>query len=316
MATTTADRARDYLKFRAVSSKKERVAVWILVPVVLAIVLMFWGIPPLNIVPVWGPSMQPTLAVWNIPEPWARFSFSGWVHYDPSQKPELGSIVYFRIPNTRIREVKRVAKESAEGKLWVLPDNPGVSGEGSDNSDLYDWIEPEWIIGVVDKMFTPSRAVRWFTPEGRFRNDNDLYIGNLFDVAEISGVRYLTKQHGEGWYAFRGGECIQSGEGFVASLGDVVLISEVLRNSTVGSSQPLKVCESTPQGLKHLRTYYADAGETYQRSNYLFFGSKGRWWVLYPSGLAVATNRNWSPGEILEDSYPGDSWKELITGPG
>ncbi|MFA6694884.1 MAG: hypothetical protein WCS44_08665, partial [Bacillota bacterium] len=77
MATTTAERVRDYLKFRTVLSKRERIAVWILVPVTLIIILMFWGIPPLNIIPVWGPSMQPTLTVWSVPEPWARFSFSG-----------------------------------------------------------------------------------------------------------------------------------------------------------------------------------------------------------------------------------------------
>lgn len=169
MATTTTKRARDYLKFRAVATERERVAVWILIPAVLVIVLMFWGIPPLNIIPVWGPSMQPTLAVWNIPEPWARFSFSGWVHYDPAMKPQVGNIVYFRIPNTRVHEVKRVTKIN-NGKLWVEPDNPGVSGEGSDNSDLYKWLCPESVIGVVDAIGTPTRAIRWFTAEGRFRN--------------------------------------------------------------------------------------------------------------------------------------------------
>lgn len=172
MATAVAkgEKVRNYFKFRAVSSKRERIAVWILVPLVILVVLMFWGIPPLNIIPVWGPSMQPTLAVWNIPEPWARFSFSGWVHYDPDIKPEVGSIVCFRIPNTRVREVKRVTKINDAGELWVKPDNPGVSGEGSDNSDIYSWVNPNWVIGVVDSAFTPTRTARWFTPSGRFRN--------------------------------------------------------------------------------------------------------------------------------------------------
>ncbi len=171
MATTVDLRkVRDYLRYRTVSSRGERIAIWVLVPVVFIVILMFWGIPPLNIIPVWGPSMQPTLAVWSIPEPWAQFSFSGWVHYDPNKKPEVGSIVYFRIPNTRVFEVKRVAKINDEGELWVEPDNPGVSGEGSDNSEIYDWVEPSWVIGVIDMAFTPYRALRWFTPEGRFRN--------------------------------------------------------------------------------------------------------------------------------------------------
>lgn len=172
MVTMVVDRnkVRDYLKFRPVSTKGERIAVRILIPVVLVVVLMFWGIPPLHIIPVWGPSMQPTLAVWNVPEPWERLSFSGWVHYDPERKPEIGSIVYFRIPDTKIREVKRVAKINSEGELWVEPDNPGISGEGSDNSELYDWVKPEWIIGVVSAMLTPARTARWFTQAGRFYN--------------------------------------------------------------------------------------------------------------------------------------------------
>lgn len=102
--------------------------------------------------------MQPTLTVWNIPEPWARFSFSGWVHYDPAIKPQVGSIVYFRIPDTRVYEVKRVTEIDSQDRLWVIPDNSGVSGEGSDNSELYDWVELSWVIGVVDKII-PSFGV-------------------------------------------------------------------------------------------------------------------------------------------------------------
>lgn len=177
MATTTVEeRVRDYFRFRIVLSKRERVAVWILTPVVLIIILMFWGIPPLDIIPAWGPSMQPTLVVWNIPEPWERFSFSGWVHYDPEVKPEIGNIVYFRIPNTRVYEVKRVTKINDAGELWVKPDNTGVSGEGSDNSDIYSWVNPNWVIGVVDSACSLSRTLHWFSERGRSINKLSLMM--------------------------------------------------------------------------------------------------------------------------------------------
>lgn len=158
MATAVArgEKVRNYLKFRAVSSRRERIAVWFLIPVVMAIVLMFWGIPPLNIIPVWGPSMQPTLTVWNIPEPWDRFSFSGWVHYDPDIKPEIGNIVYFKVPNTRVHEVKRVTKINGSGELWVEPDNWRGSGEGSGYSDLYEWVPGDWVKGIVVKAYNPK----------------------------------------------------------------------------------------------------------------------------------------------------------------
>lgn len=117
-------------------TRTERIIFVPLTFVVFFLICALVGVPPLRVIPIWGPSMQPTMAVWSLPAPFEGLSFSGWIHYDPDASPELGNIVYFRIPGTRICEVKRVAKIDNRGRLWVVPDNQGVSGEGSDNSDL------------------------------------------------------------------------------------------------------------------------------------------------------------------------------------
>lgn len=149
-------RVRTWLKLRPMT-RTEKIASVPLALFVLFLLFALVGVPPLRVTPVWGPSMQPTMAVWSLPAPFEGLSFSGWIHYDPDASPELGNIVYFRIPGTRICEVKRVAKIDNRGRLWVVPDNQGVSGEGSDNSDLYDWIPPHCVIGVVDAIYTPQR---------------------------------------------------------------------------------------------------------------------------------------------------------------
>lgn len=186
MSETTGfwSKVRGYLKYRPASSASRG---WVkagkvLIPVAIIFVLFRIGIPPLHVIPIWGPSMQPTMQVWNLPEPWEKWSFSGWVHYDPEKKPEVGSIVYFRVPNTKLREVKRVSEINDLGLLYVLPDNTEVSGEGSDNSDLYEWLCPESVIGVVDRIGTPIRTIRWFTPEGQFKNYLETNYGHTSSV--------------------------------------------------------------------------------------------------------------------------------------
>jgi RNase P/RNase MRP subunit p29 len=149
--------------------KRAKLALKILLPLA-AVLWLFRMESPGHVVPIWGPSMRPTMAVWNLPSPLESLSFSGWVHYDPDREPEIGNIVYFKVPNTRFREVKRVAKINESGDLWVTPDNSGVSGEGSDNSELYDWVPRDSVKGVVDNIYTPARFFRIFTLSGRLRN--------------------------------------------------------------------------------------------------------------------------------------------------
>ena len=157
--------------------KRAMLALKILLPLAVVVWLFRVGIPGASLVPVWGPSMRPTMAVWHVPAPLESLSFSGWVHYDPDREPEIGNIVYFKVPNTRFREVKRVAKINEEGALWVTPDNSGISGEGSDNSELYDWIPRDDLIGVVDDVYTPARFFRTFSSYGQLRNWVEMRCG-------------------------------------------------------------------------------------------------------------------------------------------
>jgi len=169
VAVRAAAAAGAWLKPRAMTRTERFISVPLMV-FVFFLIFAFFGIPPLHVVPVWGPSMQPTLQIWNLPAPLERFSLSGWIHYDPNKKPEVGSIVYFRIPDTRLREVKRVARVEPDKGLWVVPDNQGVSGEGSDNSDLYDWIPGDCVLGIVDSIYTPKTFVRSFSEVGKWQN--------------------------------------------------------------------------------------------------------------------------------------------------
>jgi len=220
-------RAGTWLKPRAMT-RAERIVSFPLGFVVFLIIFMFFGCPPLRVVPVWGPSMQPTMAVWSLPAPLERLSFSGWVHYDPTLEVQEGSIVYFRVPHTRFYEVKRVARIDPEKGLWVVPDNQGVSGEGSDNSDLYDWIPWNCILGVVDGIYTPQTLIRSLSEEGRFFNWAAINIGPLEKArtVEIGEGLFVSNFPAGTWALYsKEGVVVSSGVGIATAGEDMIAVA-------------------------------------------------------------------------------------------
>jgi hypothetical protein len=148
---------------------------WVAVGVLVIIVAAF--IIPIHVPPLFGwhlvqgRSMWPTIK-WM--EKWPHIS--GYVHINKDLAPSENSLILFRVNNKRFsQEVKRVEYSQLNPltgirEYWVATDNAGVTGEGSDFSNQYKWIPQTWLIGVVDKIWTPTRASRSKTVEGKLRN--------------------------------------------------------------------------------------------------------------------------------------------------
>ena len=229
VAVRAAAAAGAWLKPRAMTRTERFISVPLMV-FVFFLIFAFFGIPPLHVVPVWGPSMQPTLQIWNLPAPLEGLSFSGWIHYSSELKPEVGRIVYFRIPDhPRLYEVKRVARIDPKKGLWVEPDNSGVSGEGSDNSEVYDWIPFADMIGVVDAIYTPKTLIRSLSEEGRFVNWAAVNMGPLEKARTVElGEGLFVSNFPTGTWALyqkREKEIVVSGIGIATAGEDMIAVA-------------------------------------------------------------------------------------------
>jgi len=166
------------------------------------VVLTSWGIPPLNIYPVVGRSMEPTIHQWLwVPAPNPSLRWRGaLVHLNRHLKPVIGNIVMFHDQEGRA-SVKRVAEIRKDGALWVTADNVGVTGA---DSREYGWIPASAVIGVVDQIYTPARLLRAVTREGRLWNwavlryspsQIKLFMKDLIFVV-LNGEMHLIRQEG------------------------------------------------------------------------------------------------------------------------
>lgn len=165
------------MRLQLPSSRKEWLKTILVFVILFGVVSVFIGAPYIGWWPAYGRSAWPTMKWWTFPP-----YHSGYYHVDYDNKnPEPGNIVWFKVPGSKwwdpstwpLSEVKRVEKvEIRNGKpqMWVTADNYGLSGEGSDFSDVYDWIPTNKVIGVVNSIWTPTRWNRSQTSAGRFRN--------------------------------------------------------------------------------------------------------------------------------------------------
>jgi len=148
---------------------------WAVVGVLAIVVAAF--IVPIHVPPLFGwhlvqgRSMWPTIK-WL--DSWPHIS--GYAHISKTQHPTENSLILFRVNNKRFsEEIKRVESsrdnpQTRTREYWVTADNSGVTGEDSDFSDQYKWVPQTWLIGVVDKIWTPARTSRSKTVNGQFRN--------------------------------------------------------------------------------------------------------------------------------------------------
>lgn len=176
------------------------------------------------------------------------------------------------------------------------------------------WMSRGWslkIEEVTDRfwmVFSIRTVCRLCSAEGRYWNSVQWSIGPLHDAFRAGGVTVMTRRFGRGWYAFSGHEVVASGSGSVALLEDPIAVGIDGDEITV-----MRLCFGKVQVLTRIS---ADYGEMWEMEGHLFFGHSGRWHVVLPEGGVYDTGVPRGQGEILEDTYPGDSWKELITGPG
>ena len=150
-------------------TKRRWTIVILLVTFIVALVGPTFGPIPARWYIVIGRSMHPTIK-WMTYWPYV----SGYVHINPGLPITENSLIYFKVNGSFVnREIKRVQWRSVWGGqdcYWVTADNSGVTGEGSDFSDQYTWVKKSWVIGVVDQIWTPTRAWRARTAEGRLHN--------------------------------------------------------------------------------------------------------------------------------------------------
>jgi len=175
---TTVQNLLGYLKrFEGPKGWKQWLATSLTALIVVALVAMTWGLPWKQTIPVWGRCLHPTIRWISISEPLAWLSFSGWVHYRTNLKgvePEVGNIAYFREPGKpRTKDLKRIERKqtlpNGKKRYWMRRDNTGVTGDGS-GEGRYNWVEEEYVIGVVDRIYTPEWLMRERTPRGRYLN--------------------------------------------------------------------------------------------------------------------------------------------------
>jgi hypothetical protein len=182
------------------SNRKQWAAVSILFALICTLTLPIYVPPMFDWHLVQGRSMWPTIKWLNtFPH------LSGWVHTVTLETaPNVSDIVVFRLPNSRFAtQVKRVAKKRynfglAEWELWLSADNAGMTGEGSDFSDLYKWVPTRNIIGVVDQMWPRSMPIDCSAEDqelaywAQFSFPPKTYVVNGGLVAAVSGGKFLV----------------------------------------------------------------------------------------------------------------------------
>jgi hypothetical protein len=140
----------------------DRILGWTLVAIIAAMPIFHLGGACVNN----GPSMN----------------YLGWVYWtDWGKTPEVGAVFRF-VPADKpawtkyfpqSTWVKRCVDITPEGLYVFEGDNTEWS---TDNRDKLEPVPADHIAGTICAASHPSRTLRWFTPEGRFRNRTEMEL--------------------------------------------------------------------------------------------------------------------------------------------
>lgn len=149
-------------------SRRDKIA---LLTVVFVVVLTFlsFGTERFDYYKVGGISMSPTIKQpFYVPIGAQEVRHRGaYVRIQKRTELSIGSIVLF-VADDGGNDIKRIDKIREDGTLWVTADNVGWTGC---DSREYGWISKERVVGVVEKIITPSRFLRGLTAKGRWWNE-------------------------------------------------------------------------------------------------------------------------------------------------
>lgn len=178
--TTRGAKFTEWLKFKPLTTRRQRITALVLAVFVALLLFALYGVRLFGLTPLQGRSMEPTLGAMPF---WPHLV--GYYRLDREAAPEIGSLIEFRTHEAGVT-VKRVTRISDDGQnIWVTTENKGITGKDSDD---YGWIPMEDVNGVLTYVWTPTRAWRSMTDEGRFQNWLDLHEPDWGKKHESDGL--------------------------------------------------------------------------------------------------------------------------------